>query len=389
MYTSTAKEIRFSQILANECKVYGTAEPVLDELEQLRAAESGNAQDREKAGSILKAAVEKLSGGSNTVLFDENGIPSVMVIVPLIRMGDMPGMKGNDAPHPAFVVNGKPLQKVYVSKYINCLIDGKAASLPMCEPGGLSCFDDAVKTIKGKGRGWMPMPLAMRMAICLKLLNEGRDISGNTDCGRDYYRHDECGIQADNGTVLTGSGPLTWTHNGKADGIWDLVGNLNELDGGFRLLDGEINLMDIADMADPSCDYGKDSALWYALDANGNAVRPGTPGALHFDGKDGTVRVTSSVENHGLGNCAFCDVTAEEGLEIPEILKLIGLYPIESGLSERLGWRWINTEGESLPLCGGAFLITNHSGMFFMGATKQRDVRYKLSGIRSVYIPVE
>ena len=72
---------------------------------------------------------------------------------------------------------------------------------------------------------------------------------------------------------------------------------------------------------------------------------------------------------------------------MPERLRLLGLYPPEEGLGPRAGWRWISTEGECMPLCGGAFRIADHSGMFFMGVTKPRDVDYALSGMRCVYIP--
>lgn len=55
-------------------------------------------------------------------------------------------------------------------------------------------------------------------------------------------------------------------------------------------------------------------------------------------------------------------------------------------MPEEAGWRWISTEGEALPLSGGAFRIMNHSGIFFLGITKPRDVDYELSGVRTIYV---
>lgn len=387
MYGKSLREIRFSQILVNECMVSRSPEKVQDALEELRGLESEG--KTAQAAVVLKQAVEELSGGTNTVLYDAGGRPSVMVVIPAVTGADLPQGISMNGVHPAFRLGGKNLRRVYVSKYLNCLADGKAVSLPMSRPACIPCFDDAAACIRGKGPGWMPMPLALRAAILLRCMKEGRDISGNTDLGRDYYRRNEMGIQTENGTVLTGSGPASWTHTGKPDGIWDLSGNLNEWDAGFRLADGEIQLMDPDALADPDCDCGMDSPHWHALDPKGKPVLPGTPGSLHYDGHDGTIRLTTQVRERGLANCAFADIRAEEGLEVPELLKLIGLYPPAEGLSERLGWRWIHSEGEMMPVSGGAFRITYHSGLFFMGVTRPRKTDYALAGVRSVYLSPE
>lgn len=387
MYGETLGEIRFSQILMNECMVARTPGAVQEELAELREAESENR--REEAEILLRKAVEKLSAGRNTVLYDEGGLPSVMVDVPVVTGADMPEEIRLDGIHPAFRMGGKKLRRVYVSKYLNTLVDGRAVSLPMGQPMHVPCFDAAVRSIQGKGAGWMLMPVQLRAAILLRCLKNGYEPGGNTDCGQDYYCRDQMGIQAENGTVLTGSGPVAWAHDGTWAGIWDLSGNLNEWDSGYRLVDGEIQLMDLEAMANPDCSYGKDSPLWYALDREGKPVSPGTTGSLHYDGHDGLIRLTTQVRERGLANCAFADIRTEDGLEVPSLLKLIGLYPPATGLSERLGWRWINSEGETMPASGGAFRITFHSGMFFMGVTKPRSTDYSFAGVRTVYMSHE
>ena len=387
MYGETLREISFSQILINEGRVSGCPEKADGELEQLRILEESG--KTEEAGSVLKRAVEKLSGGSNTVLFDEGGLPSVMVIVPTVTGADMPEGIRLQGVHPAFLLGGKKLRRIYVSKYLNGLADGRAVSLPMGKPAGIRCFDDAVKCVKNKGAGWMPMPVSLRAALSLQCLRNGREVTGNTDRGRDYWHHSETGIRTETGSVLTGSGPAAWTHNGRPDGIWDLVGNLNEWDSGFRLTDGQLQLMDTEAMMNPDCDYGRDSSLWYALDPEGRKALPGMRETLHFTGGDGWIRLSCRIPGPATGNCAFSQVGTDPGLEVPEILKLTGLMPPGDGLSERLGWRWIRTEGEAMPLSGGAFLITYHSGLFFMGVTKPRDAEYRLSGVRSIFISAE
>lgn len=52
-----------------------------------------------------RAAVEAASGGKNTVMYDDQGNPSIMVVIPKFYLNDV--ITG--APHtvhPAFVVNG-------------------------------------------------------------------------------------------------------------------------------------------------------------------------------------------------------------------------------------------------------------------------------------------
>ncbi len=385
MYGKELCGIKLSQILLNECKVYGVVSPVEKALKKLLALEQDGQIDA--ARKLLTEAVRALSGDRNTVLYDDAGVPSIMVRIPAMTCRELLKGRESEALHPAFRLGSKRLREVWVSKYLNCVVDGRAASLPMSVPENVRNIDQAEAYVRPKGKGWIVMPFLLQMALDLQCHADSREISGNTNGGHDYYNADELGVVTASGTVLTGSGPLCWAHNGRPDGIWDLVGNLNEWTGGFRLMNGEIQLIDMKALIEPGCDTSAASPLWHALDESGAPVPPGDPSALHFDGCDGSVRLTKRVERHGLGNCAFCDVSAAEDVCVSDSLRLLGLYPPESVLSPRAGWRWINTEGECMPLCGGAYRIVDHSGIFFSGVTKPRDVDYALSGMRCVYVP--
>ena len=59
------------------------------------------------------------------------------------------------------------------------------------------------------------------------------------------------------------------------------------------------------------------------------------------------------------------------------------LFVLSLGLS--LGWRWIYTDGETIPLCGGAYRADDHAGVFFAGMTYPRTKNYELTGFRVVY----
>ena len=207
--------------------------------------------------------------------------------------------------------------------------------------------------------------------------------------GTDFCFPEEHGLPAEDGLTLCGSGPVAWAHNGTANGLYDLNGNLNEWDGGFRLIEGEIQIIPVEALLAPDADVSPQSPLWCALDEAGTLVAPGTPGTLKYDAPNGSIRLTRTIQHHGTGNCAFADIQIEPGLTPPSIAFLLGLCPQEDRTGYGLGWRWISTKGESLPLCGGAYRADDHAGVFFVGATYPRTKDYALTGLRTIYIPKE
>ena len=56
--------------------------------------------------------------------------------------------------HPMFVIGGKTYDEVYISKYPNVIINGKAYSLPLQEPSVNVTLGDAEKACFSKGEGW-------------------------------------------------------------------------------------------------------------------------------------------------------------------------------------------------------------------------------------------
>ena len=73
----------------------------------------------------FKLSVEALSGGKNTVLLDDLGLPSVMVILPKMKISDiMDG--GSDIVHPGFQVETVEKDVMYVSKYQNIVVQDRA-----------------------------------------------------------------------------------------------------------------------------------------------------------------------------------------------------------------------------------------------------------------------
>lgn len=335
----------------------------------------------------FKAAVELLSGGTNTVLLDDAGMPSVMVRFGRMALSEIVS-GASDAVHPAFFMGGLALDCIYVSKYQNIVRNGRAYSLPMQDPQTQNTFDEACGYCQSKGPGWGLTPFSLRAAIALWSKRNGTMPHGNNDSGRDFFYREEEGVPTEDGRVATGSGPDTWSHNGRSDGIFDLNGNINEWDAGLRLLDGEIQIIPGADCLLPGADLSFGSSLWRAILPDGSLVLPGIKGTLRYGGADGCILLKSSADGpRGSFNCAYQDIRAVKGLDVPEIAKALMLFPEAPDENYAGGWRWIKNEGECLPLCGGAHKAYDHAGIFFVGMTYPRSHRYELSGFRSAYAP--
>lgn len=372
-------------LLANEYIVSGLSPCEAEDRARRRLADA-TAITAIKAS--MQSAVEEMSHGANTVCFDAYDTPSIMVCIPLLRWCDLLDGCNDPAPHPAFCLGRKVLPCIYVGKYLSSLWNGQPASLPRSIPQRWEFFDSAVRDSTQKGCGWNAISFSVRSAIALYSRRNGTLPRGNNNKGSDYFHPMETGELCGEYPVLTGSGPTTWTHDGKASGVWDLNGNLNEWVTGMRLTDGEIQLMDTEEiMRVPQ--QGRLSEKWYALNEQGDFIPAGSPKALHYEDDNGGIRLTNQSRSHGIGNCAFQDIALQNGLTPAKLLVLQGLYPPASDENQNLGWRWISGSGEVVPLCGGAYRAVDHAGAFFAGMTKPRDVAYPLAGLRLMYISPE
>lgn len=165
----------------------------------------------------LKLSIEALSGGKNTVLFDDLGMPSVMVPFPKLKMSDLIA-GGSENIHPAFSVDGVEKSVIYVSKYQNIVLNERGYSLPMRDPRASLNFDQAVAYCRNKGKGWSLTPYSLWSAIALWCRKNGTMPRGNNNYGADHAYGHEKGVPTYYGSgkiarCATGSGPNTWNHN--------------------------------------------------------------------------------------------------------------------------------------------------------------------------------
>ena len=339
----------------------------------------------------LKLSIEALSGGKNTVLFDDLGMPSVMVPFPKLKMSDLIA-GGSENIHPAFSVDGVEKSVIYVSKYQNIVLNERGYSLPMRDPRASLNFDQAVTYCRNKGKGWSLTPYSLWSAIALWCRKNGTMPRGNNNYGADHAYGHEKGVPTyyESGKIArcaTGSGPNTWNHNWMPDGIADLNGNVWEWCAGMRLKDGEIQIIPYANCMAADASMGASSTLWKAIAADGTLVEPGTAGTLKYNYVSGHIQLTSgdiTPEDTWRGD-TYQNMTLDSALTVPEIAKALLIYPDEPGGDYGGDGHYMNNSGERLPICGGYWVSTSRAGVFNVDLSNPRSGSNAGIGFRSAY----
>ena len=339
----------------------------------------------------LKLSIEALSGGKNTVLFDDLGMPSVMVPFPKLKMSDLIA-GGSENIHPAFSVDGVEKGVIYVSKYQNIVLNERGYSLPMRDPRASLNFDQAVSYCRNKGKGWSLTPYSLWSAIALWCRKNGTMPRGNNNYGADHAYGHEKGVPTyyESGKIArcaTGSGPNTWNHNWMPDGIADLNGNVWEWCAGMRLMNGEIQIIPYANCMAADASMGASSTLWKAIAADGTLVEPGTAGTLKYNYVSGHIQLTSgdiTPEDTWRGD-TYQNMTLDSALTVPEIAKALLIYPDEPGGDYGGDGHYMNNSGERLPICGGGWNSTSSAGVFCVYLSNPRSHSYSDIGFRSAY----
>lgn len=304
------------------------------------------------------------------VIYDDAGIPSIMRKISKVTNKELFG--GEDKPHPAFIINGEDYDEIYISVYPNCEINGKPYSLPFMKPWTNITNDKAAEACFSKGDGWHLMT-ATEWGLVANICNrDGTFPHGNTNNGAYHADPEEKGVKYDGGyeKTLTGSGPATWTHNHKPDGIHDLCGNVWEMLRGLRIRNGKIEVA-------PDNNAALDIDLTEVGDAWQPLLAPdGKP--ICFSVGDGCKFTTEKPEADYTG-LEWGDVYSDFGFS--EALKELALYP-----GEEHAYCYIDsTEGEYLPYRGGGWSRGSRAGVFYTGLSNSRSVAYGNLGFRSAY----
>ena len=304
-------------------------------------------------------------------IYDDVGIPSFMYRITKKKNSELfPG--GRDKVHPAFIINGKEYDEIYISVYENCEINGKPYSLPMQKPWTNITNDEAARACFSKGDGWhlmTRMEWGLVAGICGM---SGILPHGNTDYGKYHADENEKGVPSgDYGVTLTGSGPETWTHNHKKDGIHDLCGNVLEMVRGFRIKNGVLQAAKDNDAAmdiDLTCE-GDD---WFDV-----VDDEGKPIYVHVE--DGEITFTTDKDfTQGYGGDCWGNV----------IIRCKSQQMRELGLwnGEKNAYLYVDsTDGEYLPICGGSWISTSSAGVFYVRLYNSRTYSNTYFGFRSAF----
>lgn len=287
---------------------------------------------------------------NNVVIFDDRGIPSIMCR--FARPKD-----AEEVPA-VFKIGDKVADAIYISKYPNTVIDGRAYSMPMADPTANITFDEAVQACRCKGAGWHLMTAVEYEYLLNQSREKGTMPHGNTDWGKDYYHKDEQGKVSNFGRTYTGTGPVTWNHDHTPYGVSDLNGNVWEWLAGLRIKDGVIEFIPDNKAASPYCDMSKDSTEWQQAETSKGPVRANV--------ECGEITITDTVAADDYTpdyDGVRIDELEVELSEIPQVLKDLGIIPDKRAEEENKTYVYFDaTEGEYLPLRGSAFSDASDSG---------------------------
>ncbi|MBP3436509.1 MAG: SUMF1/EgtB/PvdO family nonheme iron enzyme [Clostridia bacterium] len=339
----------------------------------------------------------------NRVMTDCVKRGSVMVFVPRFYLDEVIDGAAH-TPHPAFIVNGKELDGIYISKFQNVIVDGLAYSLPDQDPATRISFDDAISACVGKGEGFHLMTAAEWSAIALWCQKNDLLPFGNNDLGKDVREETAvatisfCNAEKTVCRTATGSGPLSWSHNARADGIYDLNANVWEWMGGLRLVYGELQVLPYNDAACSRYELSADSAHWRAIDGkNGGFLIPDGKGTTQnsvkldfIDNRWVFVCDTPSSASEEFRSCSFACVSADDSVceKARELLYALTCLPCRNDTNKEVSLFASNGSAERIPFRGGRWGQGLNSGLFKTCFDDPRTYAGDAVGFRSAYYEI-
>nr|DAM32643.1 MAG TPA: Carbapenem-associated resistance protein [Caudoviricetes sp.] len=349
----------------------------------------------------LSALALKAVCPTNDIIYDDKGLPSIMVFIPKFKIKDVIS-GGADSVHSAFIVNGKEVDGIYISKYQNVVNNSRAYSLPCEDLKTYVTLDQAISYCSNKGEGWHVMTRAEWAAIALWCKKNGTMPNGNNNWGKDTSETISRAIpttyESDGRTahVATGTGPVSWSHDGTLGGIWDLNGNVWEWNGGLRTVKGEVQVLVNNNAADLDNSQSDSSAQWKAIDATtGNYLTPNgsgtTANSIKMDWVSNKLTYTATItaQADASHDCNFANITcaASVSAAAQAVLKALALMPDDTTFDYKGDQVWFNNgAAERAFFSGGDWHDGAHAGLFALTGNSLRSGSYSVVGFRSAFV---
>ena len=325
---------------------------------------------------MLGEELFRMSEGRNQVIFDKAGRVHIMVNFYCNEEARLDYLSANKTLfdhtdtslksnlHPAFIMDNSPIRGFRLAKYLMPRVNGVnyVASLynlsPAHSSGGFSVSTDgtvsavnAVNNSTANADGEEIHVETFAENSFLYLLGARRAFETHGNSSRGKYDADtteigepaEYNYQGEAVQTRTGTGPLTWYHDGTPWGVADFVGNVYDICTGFRLKSGELQFIPNNDAGKrgltPS-DFASNSTKWKALledgsfvDVNANANSYKYDYLADISTGSASFCLAKTLEHQQAndtpyGSVALKNMTAREGTTANALLRIMGLFPL-------------------------------------------------------------
>ncbi|EPK6349204.1 SUMF1/EgtB/PvdO family nonheme iron enzyme [Proteus mirabilis] len=342
-----------------------------------------------------RKAVEHNSGGRNTVIYDAQGNPNIMCVIPRFNIEDL-GLTELDlgtGVHPAFVTNGAPRGEILVGKYLASSAAGGSAVIGGPQPRTSVNYDTAKQLCTQKGDNWHLISIHEWAAIALWSLANGTVPRGNTNYGRSHEAKWETARRADNGLpgevsgtgrTDTGKGPATWNHDHTEFGVCDLVGNVWEWIDQMKLDDGQILTTLDNNPAVAEANWHRHPAYFDSTSDNqSGAGNNGSPVLSNSVTKRNGPADDDSHDYPYMHNPHFAAITKSVGYTPNELLRRL---LIESATPTTVvGGLWCRNYGDRFPLRGGGWDYGSSAGLGALHLNSARSGSHGGFGFRPAF----